>query len=284
MISGKPWVVVRTRDSMPGVRDTMRCLRDQEGGCRILVMENDSKDGTAELVREVADRVLLVPAGSYVPGRVLNRAMRETDGELVLFLNSDSQPQDRLWLRHLLDGAADSTIAAAFGRQIPQADSGLLQAKDTEDTFGDGGRQRYWKHCFSMASSIIRRSVWEEMPFREDIQYSEDIDWTWRARQKKYQIRYVARAVVAHSNHFDLLGVYRRQYGEGRAEARIFEWRPWERSLLRYSVLPYLRQVLSDWRYCIHRRAPWAMVQSPLMRFVQLLGRRAGFLHGWRER
>jgi rhamnosyltransferase len=156
-------------------------------------------------------------------------------------------------------------------------------AKDTEDTYGDGSRQKYWKHCFSMALSSVRRSVWEQMPFNEQIQYSEDIEWTWRARQRGYTIRYVADSIVTHSHNYTLTQFYRRQLGEGRADAAIFDWDPWQRTLLRYSLLPYARQVASDWKYCLPRLALGECFYSPVLRMAQLLGRRKGFQTGWRE-
>jgi rhamnosyltransferase len=157
-------------------------------------------------------------------------------------------------------------------------------AKDTEDTYGDGSRQRFWRHCFSMAVSAIRRSVWEQMPFKEDLQYSEDIDWTWRARGIGYEIRYAAGARVMHSHNYTLRQFYKRHFGEGRAEAHIFEWSSWDRSLVRYSLLPYFRQVASDWKYCAANRQVGEALYSPVLRMAQAAGRRSGFSSSWRER
>ena len=184
----------------------------------------------------------------------------------------------------LIEGFRDDKVAAVFGRQIPRPDCRPLMAKDTEDTYGDGSRQRFWRHCFSMAVSAVRRSVWERMPFREDIQYSEDIDWTWRARRDGYEIRYAPDAIVMHSHNYTLRQFYKRQLGEGRAEARIFEWTAWERSLVRYSLLPYVRQVASDWKYCAARFQLGEAFYSPMLRMAQLAGRRQGFTSAWRER
>ena len=204
-----------------------------------MAFDNASTDGTLEEIRKYTDRIHHVPAGAYVPGRVLNQAMAATEGEFVVFLNSDCTPQDDCMLDALLAGFVDDKVAAVFGRQMSRPGCRPLMAKDTEDTYGDGSRQALWRHCFSMAVSAIRRSVWERMPFQEDLQYSEDIDWTWRARRCGYEIRYAAGARVIHSHNYSLRQFYRRHFGEGRAEAHIFEWSPWERSLVRYSLLPY---------------------------------------------
>jgi rhamnosyltransferase len=131
-----------------------------------------------------------------------------------------------------------------------------------------------------MASSAIRRSVWDAMPFDESIQYSEDIDWTWRARQKGYEIRYVPDAIVMHSHNYTGRQFYRRHYGEGRADAVIFDWSRWERSFVRYSLLPFIRQIISDERYCLYHHFWGACLSAPLLRLAQLLGKHAGFRDG----
>lgn len=279
----KTCVILRAHDDMPLVAETLAGLSRQEADVELIAFDNASEDGTLREIRKHTDRIVNVPRGEYVPGRVLNEAMRRSEGEVVVFLNSDCTPTDSRWLDRLLDGIREESVAAVFGRQIPRPDCHVLHAKDVEDTYGDGTRQGLWRHCFSMASSAIRRSVWEEMPFDEEIRYSEDIDWTWRARQSGHEIRYVASSVVYHSHNYSLGQLYRRHHGEGRAEATIFDWEPWERSLLRYSVLPWGRQVLSDWRHCLGRGALLSALSSPGMRLAQAIGRRRGFRRGLRE-
>lgn len=283
----KPWVIMRARNDMPLVADTLAMLRRQSMPHRLAVFDNASVDGTREAAAAQADLIIDVPEGAYVPGRVLNQAMEATDGDTVAFLNSDCTPLDANWLARLLSGFDVSDpprVAAVFGRQLPRPDCLPLFARDTENTFGDGRLQRNWKHCFSMASSAIRRSVWRERNFNEAIQYSEDIEWTWAVRQMGFEIRYVAASQVYHSHNYTLKQWYRRQLGEGRADARIFDWPPWERSWPRYSLLPCVRQIMSDLKYCLRAGQAGAACQSPLLRGAQMLGRRRGFAAGWAER
>ena len=270
-------VVMRSHNDMPIVAETLRRLQTQRRPFVLVAFDNASTDGTLEEIRKYTDRIHHVPAGAYVPGRVLNQAMAATDGEFVVFLNSDCTPRDDCMLDALLAGFANEKVAAVFGRQMPRPDCRPLMVKDTEETYGDGSRQRFWRHCFSMAVSAIRRPVWERLPFKEDLAYSEDIDWTWRARGCGYEIRYAAGARVTHSHNYTLRQFYQRYFGEGRAEARIFEWSPWERSLVRYSLLPYLRQVASDWKYCAVNLQAGEALYSPVLRMAQMAGRRRGF-------
>ena len=275
---------MRAHNDMPLVAQTLAGLARQRCSFELVVFDDASVDGTRQEAEKYTDRVLPVPGGAYVPGRVLNRGMEVSAGEFVIFLNSDCVPQHDGWLERLLAGFSDERVAAVFGRQIPRPDCHPLYARDLETAFGDGSLQARFRHCFSMAVSAIRRSVWEQLRFDEGLQYSEDIDWTWRARQRGYAVRYVPEAVVMHSHNYSLRQLYRRQFGEGRAEAVIFDWPFWRRSLLCYSLLPYVRLVLDDWQYCLARKAPGAALCAPLWRLARILGRRAGFRTGFREK
>jgi len=128
-----------------------------------------------------------------------------------------------------------------------------------------------------MASSAVRRSVWEKLPFREDLLYSEDIDWTWRLKQHGYGVGYAPLSVVEHSHNYSLKQFYKRQRGEGQADAEIFEWDSWSASPLRYSLLPCLRQTLADWRFCAARGEWEWLFWAPLYRLAQMIGRGQGF-------
>lgn len=276
-----PWIVLRSRNDAAHVHDTLRMLGRQTVPFRLLALDNASTDGTREAVLAAATRLIDIPEGTYVPGRVLNLGMRETSGPVVVFLNADCTPTNERWLEALLAGIEDPAIGAVFGRQIPRQDCEPLLAKDTLDTFGDGRAQAAWRHCFSMAASAIRRQAWDEAAFDESLRYSEDIDWTWRARLRGWAVRYVQEAAVLHSHNYSLSQSWRRHRGEGQAEARIFTWSRWERSWPRYVLLPFGRRVLNDWRFCL-KQGDWrSACRSPLLRGAQILGRWQGFhAHG----
>ncbi len=278
-------VVIRSHNDLVYLKETIAMVLAQSIKADVHVFDNDSTDGSVEYLASEPVHVHRVPKGTYIPGAVLNRAMSTVDplSAFVVFLNSDCTPLDNQWLASLLAAFSDASVAAVFGRQVPRPDCKPLFVKDTEDTFGNGQRQQYWRHCFSMASSAIRRSVWDGQPFREDITYSEDIDWTWRARQRGHVIRYAKDSQVYHSHNYTLAQFAKRHRGEGRAEARIFTWSAWDRSLLRYSILPFLRQVKSDYGYAFQTGRPSLLIQSPLLRVAQMVGRRKGFRQGWAE-
>jgi len=271
---------MRARNDMPLVEETLASLAGQTVPWRLLAFDNGSSDGTREALAAKASIMRDVPTGEYVPGRILNEAAKLSESDIVVYLNSDCTPQNERWLEELVAPFENPKVAASFGRQVPRPGCKPLFAMDTENTYGDGNRQKTWRHCFSMASSAIRRSVWQEMPFSETLGYSEDIDWSWRVKEAGHVIEYAPLSIVAHSHNYSLRAFYKRQYGEGKAEAAIFEWDGWQRSVLRYSLLPYGRQVGRDIGYCLTHGHLGSVFYSPALRLAQMLGRRAGFRAG----
>lgn len=277
-------VVMRSYNDRPLIEETLSQLLIQDMPYRLFVLDNESTDGTRELVDHYAHRVIDIPSGTYVPGRVLNEGMRATSSPVVVFLNSDCTPVDGSWLSKLVDGfELEVECAARFGRQMPRPDCWPLFAKDTEDAFGDGVKHASWRHFFSMASAAVRRDVWQQMPFNENLIYSEDIEWTWRARQRGYAIRYMPESRVWHSHNYTLGQSYRRYRGEGLAESEIFPWTEWEESFVRYTLLPLIRRVGSDWKFCLRHFHLLSMFHSPLLRTMQAWGRHRGFQEGLRR-
>lgn len=280
MPSPRTTVIMRSRNEGAQVFETLAALRRQTLPHRLIVLDNYSTDGTAAALAKAANVMIAVPEGAYVPGRVLNQGAGLARTETIVFLNADCTPEEPDLLEKLHNAVLDADVGAVFGRQIPRAGCHPLQARDTEDAFGDGSGQARFDHFFSMAVSAVRASTWRDFPFDEGLTYSEDIDWSWKVRRSGLEVRYVPEAVARHSHDYTLARWYRRHRGEGKAEAQIFDWSWWRGSLLRYSVLPFCAQLVRDWRYLIPRGHLGTVLYAPFYRMSQALGRRRGFMEG----
>ncbi|MGC8107759.1 glycosyltransferase, partial [Salmonella enterica] len=63
-------VIVRCKNEMPYVRDTVRRLSD--AGLRIVAFDSGSTDGSREILASAADDLVDIEPAAYIPGRVLN--------------------------------------------------------------------------------------------------------------------------------------------------------------------------------------------------------------------
>ena len=243
----------------------------------VIVCDDNSTDRTREVAAKFPVRFFERPAGPYKPGRTLNALVREAKGDIAVFNNSDAVPLDERWLAELVKPLIGATVGGnhraprifAFANQLPRTDAQALVRKDSERAFGDGNVQATWKFFFSLASSATWRQNLIETPFDEEIQYSEDVEWTWRnSRREKDPVKivYCPKARVEHSHNYTLRELARRFRGEGAADRVIFGDEP---SLAR-ELVGAARETLRDWMYLLRRPRDWREIPSaPVRRLVQ---------------
>jgi GT2 family glycosyltransferase len=185
----------------------------------VLLVDNGSRDGTAERVRrEYPDvRVLSLPHNTgFAAGQ--NRNIARAGGELVLALNPDVE----LGPGYLAEIASrferDARLGAATGRILAggdptRIDSAGIAYDRMRTRFVDRGRgalaadyereQEVFGVC--AAAAVYRRAALEavsrraEAPFAERLfMYYEDVDLSWRLRRAGWRIRYCAGAGAHH--------------------------------------------------------------------------------------
>ena len=251
----------------------------------VVVCDDASTDRTREVAAGFPVRFFDRPEGAYKPGRTLNPLVRTAKGEVVVFNNSDAVPLDEHWLDELVKPLlAGSRRVFAVANQLPRQDAQALVRKDNERAFGDGKVQATWRFFFSLASSATWRQNLLDVPFDEEIQYSEDVAWAWqnsRLEKDPVKIVYCPDAHVEHSHNYTLRELAKRFRGEGCADAQIFGDRP---SLAR-ELASAARETLRDWRYLVSRPKDWCEIPSaPVRRLVQRVAHWRGMCDAVKEK
>ena len=279
-------VVMRSYNDIDVIRDTLDMLsRQRLQEFELWNFASRSTDGTLEVIQAFnePERILVNDPSNYNPGRILNEAVATVDADILVFLNSDATPCDEYWLEKLVEPLADPAVGAVFGRQIARHDCRSLFIKDTERAFGDGSESAAWVHFFSMATSAARSSVLRCFPFEQTIQYSEDIEWSYRLRRGGFRTRYVPDSVVTHSHNYTLSQSWRRHFGEGAADAFIFGSNEVSRSWWRCFLLPFAMEVLRDLRWALSHKSLDALFHSVPLRFTQKWARWRGMRLAWKN-
>jgi rhamnosyltransferase len=188
----------------------------------IVAVDSGSRDGTRALLAEAGAKVLDLAGAPFGHGSARNRAAGASRGEALLFLTQDVEPIGDGWLAALLAPLAEARVAGVFGRQVPRDASPeeaflarinyagrprRLAAADIA-AFGPG------TILFSNAFGIVRRSVWERLPFPE-IVMSEDQAWAMAALKAGHEIAYEPRAEAYHGHRFSFARAFRRNFDSG---------------------------------------------------------------------
>lgn len=276
-------IVMRSFNEGWALRETLPALNRQDyRNWELIVIDSGSTDGSVEMIREFRPKHFIqIKPDEYIPGRVLNRGLSLAGGDIVIFLNADATPQGHSWLRPLIAPLQDKNVAAVFGRQIPRPDCAAVYACDYDRCFGENRESAGWNHFFSMVSSGLRKDIWRQRGFLENLQYAEDDEYTRWCVARGYTVRYCPESVAMHSHNYTPDEAYRRSFGDARAQAASHPGGRKDFNILKTVAAGWLGDVAKDLGYCWRNQRLTEIPFAARVRFNQRLGRFHGFHDGW---
>jgi rhamnosyltransferase len=278
-------IIMRSYNEGWALRDTLPALRAQAfRSWELIVIDSGSTDGSVELIRKARPRHFIqIASHEYNPSRVMNTGMALARSNFGIFLNADATPQGTNWLEPLVQALQVPKVAAAFGAQIPRPDCAAVFAHDYERCFGPHRETAKWGHFFSMVSSGLRKDIWSQRGFLEQLQYSEDDEYTRWCRNQGYEIVYVPSSVAMHSHNYTLQQAYRRSFGEARALAAVWDQSPASMNFARTFLLGWINDARRDFLFCLRRARLHEWPHALAIRFQQRRAKLAGFRDGWKH-
>jgi len=216
----KAGIVIRTKNEEAWLAQVLGAIsRQVDVETDVVVVDNDSTDRTLEIASQYGCRVVSISDRDFSHGRALNLGIRETRADLVAMLSGHCIPANERWLLRFSANFSKTTIAGVYGRQEPLPDSTAFDKRDLWTTFGRDRRTQRRDYFFHNANSMLRRSVWTEVPFNEDLPGVEDRDWARRVQDLGWQIGYEPHASVYHHH-----GIHQgRDEGRAARVARVIE-------------------------------------------------------------
>jgi len=279
-------IIIRSRNDADIIERTLKGVFEQSfRDFEVINFDNASTDGTLEKIKQFNTKIVPVPEGSYVPGRVLNQAAEMCTSEIIVFLNSDCVPVNTYWLENLVRPFEDPAVGAVFSRQIAGENSLPLVTLDTERAFGDGEEHKKWEHFFSMAGSAIRKSLWINDRFDEGMLISEDLEWSYRIKKKGHKVLYAKDSIVVHHHDYTVKELYHRHVKEGIDSVKIFSIKgSLPGMFLKVFLYPLVYSIIRD--TCdLLKNFRWKEVFTmPVYRLVLFWGRFQGTKRGFRQK
>ena len=281
-----------------GGDDLRRCLagvtrQSVDDAVELVVVDSSSTDDSQELARAHGARLHVIPAEEFNHGGTRNLGARLARGDILVFTSQDAYPCDDRWLETLVAPLrADRAVAGVYGRQVAHQEATPPERYFLDFLYGPDPRVQRADEVsglsmettlFSNANAAIRRTVWEQIPFVDDIIMSEDQEWSGRVLLAGHTIVYEPRAAVRHSHPYTVGSAFRRFFDSGVSAERAYlaGARPSAR-VLRRAAARYARGELEWlWRTGQRRWIPYTAVYE-LAKFAGLqLGARHRRLPLW---
>jgi GT2 family glycosyltransferase len=206
----------------------------------VVVVDNGSSDGTADVLAEAAARWEAVRIERNEDNRgfaaACNQAARLADGELLCFLNNDTVVTPG-WLAPLVDavrrhqrvgmvGPVSNGVANEARVKAPYADLEELRQWAEARAAARAGRS-FPIPMLALYCAVLRREVWDEVGELDEafgVGMFEDDDYCRRLRRAGYTLRCREDSFVHHWQQasFDRLAAaaYRELYARNRARYR----------------------------------------------------------------
>ena len=259
-----------------GGDDLRRCLDalraqklDEE--FEIVVVDSGSSDDSPAIAQQAGARVHVIAPNEFNHGSTRNLAASLATGDIFVFTSQDAYMPDDHALARLIEPLKDERVAGTYGRQVAHLDATPPERYFMDFLYGpaartqsiDGAHELSMETTlFSNVCSAIRRDVFEQLEFVDDIIMSEDQEWSRRVLLAGYELRYVPDAVVHHSHPYTLSQAFRRFFDSGVSAERAY--RPGggqSESALRRAALRY---PLGEARWLVRsgnaRWLPYALV------------------------
>ena len=227
-------IVIPVRNGGAGLALCLDAIAEQQADdeVEVVVVDSGSTDGSVDLARSRGARVQIIQPRDFTHGGSRNLGAELARGETLVFTSQDAYPVDDAWLAHLCRALREQpTVAAVYGRQLPHNDARPPERYFLEFVYGPVARTQIVEKTsdlsmdatlFSNVNSAIRRSVWEEFHFADDIIMGEDQEWAVRVLLAGYSLRYEPLAAVRHSHTYSIRSAFSRFFDSGVSAERTY--------------------------------------------------------------
>jgi glycosyltransferase involved in cell wall biosynthesis len=199
--AGRPTasIVIRCYNEADHIGGVLDALSTQSyADFEIIAVDSGSDDGTLDVLESHPVNILRIPKEQFSFGRSLNIGCRQAQGRYLVLLSAHCYPADEHWLANLLEPLEDPEVAAVYGRQRGVETSPFSERQILRRWFSDASVGRQDTPFLNNANCVVRRLVWEQFPYDEDLPGLEDVAWARQVMAEGWHIAYQAEATVHH--------------------------------------------------------------------------------------
>jgi len=244
-------IVIPVKDRAGELRRCLTSLSNldyPQDKLQVIVVDDGSSDESPRVAHQFG--AMLVPSGGIGrgPAAARNVGASLAGGEILAFIDSDCSAS-RKWLMELIPAFNDPAMAAVGGQvdgmctesAVDRYESIMssLSLGSRERTGSSGSDTFYLPSC----NLLVRREAFRSAGgFKDEMHVGEDVDLTWRLRDRGWTIAYLPAGNVLHEHRSSIRSFMSRRFDYGTSEGMLQLLHPLRRKQM--VVPPLLALVL----------------------------------------
>lgn len=250
-------------------------LQQTLNNVEIIIVDSGSTDATISIASRYPVKILSILPEEFSFGRALNIGCQEASGEFIIIVSAHVYPVNKDWLEKLITPFSDSRVALVYGKQRGDDRTKYSEQQIFAHWFPEG-LALVQDHPFcNNANAAIRRSLWQKLPYNENLTGLEDLDWAKRAMESGYKIAYASDATIIHVHNEPMKSIFNRYRREAIALKCVF---PHEHFNFREFIRLLSINVISDYYHAWHDKVLKSNLYSIFFfRLMQFWGTYKGF-------
>jgi len=242
---------------------------------QIIVVDSGSTDATLAIASTFPVEIVTIAPEDFSFGRALNLGLAAARTDLAVLASAHVYPLYDTWVERLIAPFAMPEIAVTYGRQQTPPRGRFSERQLMAQWFPARSVERQRHPFCNNANAAIRRRVWIEQPYAEELTGLEDLDWAKRALANGHHVSYVAEAPVAHAHDESFAQVVNRYRREAIAHKEIYSEQSMSRgTAVRLGVVNAMSDLREARRQGVLRAH---LADIPRFRLAQFYGTYRGF-------
>ncbi len=199
-------VIVPSYNSSRTIRQCIETLLGQsKKDYEIIIVDDNSTDGSIEIAKEYSRIKIVSLPENKGPSSARNSGVRESSGEILIFLDIDCFVKDPAWVSKHVEMLKAGTPKSIIGGPVDANGDGLI---------GKAFTYNNWYVCHPKLPSFPKgvshlqstnismyRTTFEHLGgFDESLRAGEDVEFCARAVRKGYSLEYYNHILVNHEN------------------------------------------------------------------------------------